>query len=60
MATMTSSGAMTYKVQRAAGPGLAWKLQNNLRPAFIRGWLAYHLARPIGRTLAGAVASAGA
>lgn len=51
MSTMESVGNMTYKVRRAAGPGLSWRLQNTLRLAFIRGWLAYHVARPIGRLL---------
>jgi hypothetical protein len=51
MATTTNYGKLTFKVYRAAGPGLAWKLRNNMRWAFLRGWLAYHVARPIGRTL---------
>lgn len=45
------SGKLSYKVMKAPGPGLAWKLRNNLRWAFIQGWLAYHLAPIIGRLL---------
>lgn len=51
MSSLAPSGSLTYRVNRAAGPGLLWKLRNNLRAAFIKGWLAYHLARPLGRTL---------
>jgi hypothetical protein len=42
-------GKVGFKVQHCPGPGLAWKLQNNTRPAFLRGWLAYHVARPLGK-----------
>jgi hypothetical protein len=45
------AGRLGYKVVKAKGPGLKWKLANNLRWAFILGWLAYHLARPIGKML---------
>jgi hypothetical protein len=51
MNALTSSGELTFKVHKAPGPGLAWKLSNNLRPAFIRGWAAYHLAPTLGKTL---------
>lgn len=51
MATLAPTGSLAFKVTRAAGPGLSWKLRNTLRLAFIRGWLAYHVARPIGRAL---------
>ena len=49
MNAMMSTGEMTYKVHRAAGPGLAWKLRNNLRVGFLRGWLAYHIAVLLGK-----------
>lgn len=48
---VTIGGALNYRVVRAKGPGLMWKLANNIRLAFILGWLAYHLARPIGKAL---------
>ena len=48
---MAVTGKFSARLTRAKGPGLAWKLRNTLRPAFIRGWLAYHLARPLGRIL---------
>ena len=51
MGALSSTGKLTYTVHRAQGPGLAWKLRNTLRPAFIRGWLAYHLAIPLGRLI---------
>lgn len=42
-------GSMTYKVKRAAGPGLNWKLRNWFTWVFIQGWMAWHIARPLGR-----------
>ena len=48
-ASVAPSGSMTFKVRRAAGPGIAWKLRNNLTVGFVRGWLAYHVARPLGK-----------
>lgn len=44
-------GDLRFKVNRAPGPGLSWKLRNNTRPAFIRGWLAYHTAPVLGKVL---------
>lgn len=38
-------GTLQAHVIRATGPGLAWKLRNNLRPAFWGGWLAVQAAR---------------
>ena len=43
------TGTLKYKVYRAPGPGLTWKLRNNLTFGYIRGWLAYHLAKPLGK-----------
>lgn len=42
---MRMSGTLTAKVNRAPGPGLAWKLQNALRPMNIVGNLNFALAR---------------
>jgi len=43
------SGSLKVKVTHAPGPGLAWKLANNLRWEFIRGWIAYHVGPILGR-----------
>src|SRR5512146_2132759 len=42
-------GKMTYRVHRAKGVSLSWKLRNMLTIAFIRGWIAYHVARTLGK-----------
>jgi len=42
--TMRASGKLNVRVQRAAGPGLAWHLRNRLRWGYIWGWLAVQLA----------------
>lgn len=44
-------GAFAYKVRHSAGPGILWQLRNRLTWAFLQGWLAYHIAAPIGKTL---------
>lgn len=44
MSTISLSGKVKMNVIRTPGPGLMWKLSNNLRLSFIRGWLAFHLA----------------
>jgi hypothetical protein len=47
--TSQPKGTLAFNVRRAAGPGLSWKLRNNLTLAFVQGWLAYHFARPLGK-----------
>jgi hypothetical protein len=51
MSVLAPTGNLTYEVKRAQGPGLAWKLRNTTRPAFMRGWLAYHTAPVLGKVL---------
>lgn len=43
---MQPHGDLAVKKIRARTPGLAWKLRNSLRWAFIKGWLAAHLIAP--------------
>src|SRR5512139_177441 len=45
--TMRARGNVTMKVKRAAGPGLAWKLRNNLRWSFIKAWLGVFVFGPL-------------
>ena len=45
------SGTLRVRVKRCPGPGLMWKLRNNLRFSFIRGWLAYYLGPFLGKLL---------
>jgi len=40
-------GKLSVKKITPPGPGWRWLLSNILRPAFVRGWLAYHVARPL-------------
>lgn len=47
--TIGTSGFLRTQVIRAPGPDLAWKIANYTRPAFIKGWLAAHVAAPIAR-----------
>lgn len=47
--TIGTSGILRTQVIRAPGPDLAWKIANYTRPAFIKGWLAAHVAAPIAR-----------
>jgi hypothetical protein len=47
--TTKLSGDVRIKVRHAPGPGFMWQLKNRLRWGFIHGWLAYHLARPLGK-----------
>jgi hypothetical protein len=47
--TLPMKGTLSAKVTRAPGPGLAWKLQNNLRPVFWMGWLFVMLAHAFSR-----------
>lgn len=42
---VSMSGTLTTRVHRAPGPGLAWKLQNTLRPGFWAGSLNVALAK---------------
>lgn len=46
---LSLAGALGYKVKHAPGPGLVWKLKNNFKMSFLRGWLAYNIARPLGK-----------
>lgn len=43
------SGKLAAKKISSPGPGLRWKLNNTLRWAFVRGWLAVMVAAPIAR-----------
>lgn len=52
--TASFRGQLSISVQRHRGPGLRWKLSNNLRPGFIWGWIVCHLARWFSR-ITGAV-----
>jgi hypothetical protein len=42
---MQMSGTVAAKKIRRTGPGLAWKVRNNTRPAFIWGWLTNSAAK---------------
>ena len=44
--TMSMSGDLTARVIRAPKAPLSWKLRNNLRWGFIKGWLAARLVVP--------------
>lgn len=48
-AMVGSFGGLKLKVKRAARPGLMWKIKNNFRFAFIRGWIAFHIASVLGK-----------
>lgn len=54
--TVRPFGALVARKIPAPGPGLLWRLRNTLRPAFLRGWLAYHVAAPLARSFGLAVA----
>lgn len=43
------SGSLGFRTARPQSVGLSWKLKNALTWAYIQGWLAFHLARPLGR-----------
>jgi len=45
------AGELSYKVVRAKKAPLLWRLRNTLRWEYLRGWLAFHLAHPLGRAL---------
>lgn len=49
LGTIGASGNLRARVIHAPGPDLAWKIANYTRPAFIKGWLAAHIAAPIAR-----------
>lgn len=42
-------GSLKYKIIKAPGPGLIWKLKNSLAFGYVRGWLAYHIAPLLGK-----------
>lgn len=42
---MGMKGSLGIRVQRAPGPGLAWRLRNMARLSFVYGWLANNAAR---------------
>jgi hypothetical protein len=50
-ATTAARGALAFRVIRAKGPGLRWKLSNTLRWEFLRGWFAFHVAPLLGRLI---------
>ena len=49
LGTIGASGNLRARVIHAPGPDLAWKIANYTRPAFIKGWIAAHIAAPIAR-----------
>ena len=46
---ITFKGDLQTKKISPSGPGLVWKIKNNLRPSQIRAWLGIKVAAPIGR-----------
>lgn len=46
---MAMAGKLGTKVIRAPGPGLAWKVRNYMRLAFIRAWLGVYVVVPLAR-----------
>lgn len=49
MATMATSGKVVARKIQARGPGLMWKLQNYLRPGFLRAWFAVKVIAQIAK-----------
>lgn len=48
---LAPSGELSYKVTRAKGPGMLWKMKNAFRLAYLRGMLAWFIAPLLARTL---------
>ncbi len=46
-----SQGKLKLQVKRCPRASMAWQVKNTLRWEFIQGWLAYHLAPILGRTI---------
>src|SRR3989304_3037193 len=46
---LAMSGKLMVKLNKAPGPGLAWKARNYLRWSFLKSWLGVFLVLPIAR-----------
>jgi len=45
--TTRMRGTLTARKIRAKGPGLIWKLKNNLRPSYVKAWIGAKLISPL-------------
>lgn len=50
-----SKGNLGVKVQRCPRAKMSWRVKNTIRWEFIRGWIAYHVAPILGKTIGFAV-----
>jgi hypothetical protein len=42
-------GNLAFKVNRCPKASIGWRLRNALTLSFIRGWIAWHVAKPLGK-----------